>query len=492
VKTLIQKEIRLLLPAWIIAIVLATVPGIFNIALISTNPTEFLANDNDGSFFFFVQLAFAAGVLFLGINSFGEEMSYNTFSALLSQPMRRRRIWLIKIATLAAAFISVWLSGILFDSWQIGILNQWFRSNESGAAFEFITLSALVTFSGGLWTTLLLRQVTGAFWFTLLTPLAIILGISVVFQDWIVSGKSFNTFVVGALVLYSVGGFFLARRLFMRAQDVQWTGGEISLPRHERVSKIKTETFSGRPRHWVFALAWKEFQLHQGVLLIAAIILALHLTAWVIRMFHPHIQNPDLEFVAESIWLLWLLMPLLIGTAAIAEERRLGTLEPQLWFSVSRGAQLFVKFCVTLVLSLIFGALTPVLIEGTKTLDYWHWIFVVAAAISLISFYASSLSRTTLQAIGWAILVGLVIYIKILVLGPPRVAYNANPELILELLKQYLDAAVLLIVLSWLTFSNFKHVHQDWKFWMRNFLAILAVFCCVPVLINTVWKLVRP
>ena len=83
-KALIKKEIRLILPAWITAMLLATVPGIFNI---------FWENATSGeSLLIFVMFIFAAGVLFLGINSFGEELSYNTFSALLSQPMKRPRI----------------------------------------------------------------------------------------------------------------------------------------------------------------------------------------------------------------------------------------------------------------------------------------------------------------------------------------------------------------------------------------------------------------
>ena len=69
--------------------------------------------------------------------------------------------------------------------------------------------------------------------------------------------------------------------------------------------------------------------------------------------------------------------------------------------------------------------------------------------------------------------------------------YNDNPEYTVELLKQYLDAAILLIVLGWLTLSNFRHGHQNWKFWLRNFLAILAVFVGVSVLIHFLWEIVQ-
>jgi ABC-type transport system involved in multi-copper enzyme maturation permease subunit len=471
-KALIKKEIRLLMPAWITAMLLATVPGILNV--ISIYCYGFMPSG--GGLFFFVQLMFAAGVLLLGINSFGEELSYNTFSALLSQPLKRPRIWLIKTATLAIAFISVWLAGILLATWQLHFLKWWFRTDFNDT-FEFLTLSALVAFSGGLWTTLLLRQITGAFWFTLLTPVAIIFGISAMFQDWIAEGKSFNTFVVAALVLYSVAGFFLAWRLFMRAQDIQWTGGEISLPRRERVSKMRAGLISIRPRHRFSALAWKELQLHQGTLLIAAIILVLHLTALFFRDFHPRIQNPNFEFALKAIWILWLLMPMLIGAAAIAEERRMGTLDLQLCLPVTRGTQLLLKFCVALVLSLVFGALMPVSIEGTKTLDYWHWIIVGAFVTFFVSFYASSLARTTLQGIGFAILMALVVYLYEVQTG---IAFRG------PLVAQF---SISLIVLGWLTFSNFRHARQDWKFWIRNITATGAVFICAPVLANAIYFL---
>ncbi|HEX3624762.1 MAG TPA: ABC transporter permease [Verrucomicrobiae bacterium] len=478
-RTLIKKEFRLLLPAWITVMLLAVIPGILNIAWISTT--------SNGGLFLFVHLMYAAGVLFLGIHSFGEEISCHTFSGLLSQPMNRPRIWLVKVATLATAFISVWLAAILVDSWQIKVLRLQYEHYEFSAVLSFLTLSALAAFSGGLWTTLWLRQVTGAFWFTLLTPLAIILGVVNVFQDWIVSGKTFSTFIVVALVLYSIAGFFLAWRLFMRAQDIQWSGGEISLPRGNRTSKFSVRRhFFIRPSHPFAALAWKELQLHQGIFMIAGFMLMLHLAAVLVRKFHPHIQNPNIEAALNIIWLLWLLLPLLIGAAAIAEERRLDTLEPQLCLPVSRRKQLFVKFFVGLILSLFFGALAPVLIEGTGTLDQWPQIVVVATVIFLASFYASSLGRTPLQSIGLAILVALVIRAQEFwddvssFLG----SFAAQNHYLdaFEIQIRYLDAAILLILYGWLTLSNFRHAHQNWKTWIHNILAVLAVFVCFRVL----------
>ncbi|HEY1787795.1 MAG TPA: hypothetical protein VGJ73_06545, partial [Verrucomicrobiae bacterium] len=508
-KTLIKKEIRLLQPAWTIAMLLAIVPRIFVILCTSPGNPPYYQNGLS----FIAGLIFAFGLLVLGINSFGQELSCNTFSALLSQPMNRPRIWKIKVATLATAFVLVWLAAILFASLQCNVYQWYFQRNvrpDISNAVEFLTLSALVAFSGGLWTTLLLRQITTAFWITLLAPLTIIWGISAAIQDRTIWGMGVDTFIAAALLLYSAVGFFLARRLFMRAQDIQWTGGEVSFRFGETTSKIRSGPLAIRPRHWFSALAWKELQLHQGTFLIAAIVLVLHLSVAFIRKFHPQSLNSDLEFIFDNFWLLWLLMPLLIGAAAIAEERRLGTLEPQLCLPVSRSVQLFFKFSTALLLSLFFGALIPVLIEryicgasigdsglwviaelqmlhSIDAFNQWHWVVYLAATIFFISFYASSLGRTALQGIGFAIVASSVIN-----------SYEAsfNPRIGIELLNRYLDVPVLVLVLSWLTFSNFKHAHQNRRFWARNIVALLAVFICTPILAGAIyirpWELLLP
>jgi ABC-type transport system involved in multi-copper enzyme maturation permease subunit len=517
-KTLIRKEIRLLMPAWITGILLALIPGISIILLAgSYYPANSLL-------LFFAELIAVAGLLLLSIYSIGGELSNNTFSALLSQPINRRHLWLVKIAILAMAFASIWLVAFLLVSWKLSVsaacpwsymglpLGKELWESAKSSYTEFLTLSALATFSGGLWTTLLFRQITAAFWFTLLTPLAIVLGISTAFQDSATLDKSINTFIEIALVLYSIAGFLLAWRLFMRAQDIRWTGGEVSFPCRERTSIFAAGSFSIRPSHWSLALAWKELQLHQGTFLIAAIVLVLHLSTVFIHKFLPHIQNPDLEFILENMWLLWLLMPLLIGSAAIAEERRLGTLEPQLCQPISRFAQLFFKFAFALLLSLFFGFLIPAFIEGNicgssvgnsglwviaenetlKAIDaynQWHWVAVVVAAIFFVSFYASSLGRTALQSIGFAILVSLVISLYEVAISLPM-----TTQFGIKLLDSYLSAALLALALAGLTFSNFKHVHQNRIFWIRNMVAILAVFICVPIAARAIyfrpWELV--
>jgi ABC-type transport system involved in multi-copper enzyme maturation permease subunit len=510
---LVKKEIRLLLPAWIAAMVLVVFSPWISVlvaCLIYTSPDEWIAQ---GGLHFWLPLA-AFGFLFLGLTSFGQEFSSGTFSTLLSQPMERGRLWQIKITTLALAFVSVWvvalLSGYTFcvlDHWTAGggafwtLFRRDFLVAAKSEAFEFLTLSILVTFTGGLWTTLLLRQTTGAFWFTLLAPCAICLGIGTVLTDWFanINDSGINKVIIAALLLYSIAGFALARRLFFRAQDAQWTGGEISFPWLGKIFERDTALVSARPGLWLPALARKEIHLQQANILIAAIVLALNLFSLLLHKIHPHFENPDVQIIFEVHWMLWLLMPLLIGSVAIAEERKLGILETQLCLPVSRRTQLFVKFSVALILSLFLGGGMPLLLEGTKALDPFYAIFIVAGAIFIPSFYSSSVVRTTLQAIGLAIFFGLAIIVfeavsafNILRIG----RYSSSAQLGLELLKLYLGPPILLLTLGWLTLWNFEWLHENRKRWRRNLLTLAAAFASIFILINGIyfrgWELFMP
>src|ERR1044072_3794214 len=85
---LLAKEIRLLLPAYIAALLLAFVPHWF----VSINVAIIL---------------FGLGVLVLGLAPFGREFGMSTFSLIMSQPLERRRLWLTKVGLAAAAMFTV-------------------------------------------------------------------------------------------------------------------------------------------------------------------------------------------------------------------------------------------------------------------------------------------------------------------------------------------------------------------------------------------------
>jgi hypothetical protein len=479
---LIKKEIRLLLPAWVAALaVVATLPPLLQ--FLSLNSVPYNPD--------IVPAWFGLGCLLLALATFGQEFSSKTFPVQLSQPIERSRIWWIKVSILAVALVSFLLA--LSVCYKV-----YFHFNpvyHLPFPFGVSALFGLVIFSGGLWTTLLLHRMLEAFWLTLITPLAIMVTLYAVHEYFHWSNQTDNYVIPAVLLLYSFAGFFWARRLFLLAQDVQWTGGVIAFSSRKKNSALAI--VSSYPRHWLSALAWKELQLQQVNILIAVVVLALHLASVVIRQVHPSFANPYIRELLELVWAIWLMMPLLIGSAAVAEERRVGIIESQFCLPVSRRTQFFVKFSISLVLSLILGGAMPFVIEWTR--DFNGFVFIVAAVIFFISFYASTLVRTALQAIGLTLVLSPVIY---LFLAAEAIAsatfahYYNYAQLGLILLKLRLGIPILLFVFVCLMFWNFKWLRPDWKLWRRNLIAVLAAFVAISILSHAVyfraWELLMP
>jgi len=192
---LVKKEIRLLLPSWMVAMLLALVQAI-------TRPYDF-----------YIACLLFFGLTIMALTTFGRETSLNTFSLLLAQPAERIRIWQTKLSVLAVAFLTVFIVWLVcfFIS---GFLHV-FATNDydSYNLFIIICLIATATFTGGLWTTLLIRQVAGAFWLTLLVP-AVLFGFSAGFLAQNQSNNLLIAVLCVIFAIYSVGGFLFARWLF--------------------------------------------------------------------------------------------------------------------------------------------------------------------------------------------------------------------------------------------------------------------------------------
>ncbi|HXE43251.1 MAG TPA: hypothetical protein VN516_09525, partial [Candidatus Baltobacteraceae bacterium] len=209
---LVKKEIRLLLPSWIIALLLATVQVI-------TRPYDF-----------YVAMLLFVGMTMMALTTLGRETSLNTFSSLLAQPAERLQIWKTKLSVLVIMFL------ITFVVWLVAYGIALFRSTmseddaeNSYNLFIAVCMVATAAFTGGLWTTLLLRQLAAAFWLTLLVPVTLC-GFTAAFVSQSQSDSGVIVALCVILAIYSIGGFFFARWLFFRAQDTGWSGGIITLP----------------------------------------------------------------------------------------------------------------------------------------------------------------------------------------------------------------------------------------------------------------------
>jgi ABC-type Na+ efflux pump permease subunit len=491
---LVKKEIRLLLPSWIVAMLLAMVQGI-------TRPYDFYV----ASLLFF-------GLTIMALTTIGRETSLNTFSSLLAQPAERIRIWKTKLSILAVGFVTVfavWLAafGIAFVTSQVDANDR----DNSYNLFITISLIAAATFTGGLWTTLLLRQLAGAFWLTLLVP-AVLSGVAGAFSAQTESDNLVIAVLSVVIAVYSVGGFLFARWLFFRAQDVGWSGGNIVLPEWKFFAHSENAV-SLRNRKPLFALVKKEFQLQQISLFGAAGILVLHFGIILLRKYHHFNKDSAGEVLTPIFWMVWLVLAPVIGSMAVAEERRLGVMEGQLCLPVSRRIQFTVKAVFTLGLGIFLGGVMPMLLEhlaaslGTQNLMFvrpgdnsgidffWLSFFVVSSAawLALLGFFGSSLSRSFLQAVGFGI---ATFFISTALVSIGGREFFQGFISVHSALPVVVAIPTIIITMLWLAYLNFKNFHPGWPLWRRNLLGFTGAFVFViavsTALYNRVWEVFEP
>jgi hypothetical protein len=500
---LVKKEIRLLLPSWIAAMLLAMVQAI-------THPYDF-----------YVASLLLFGLALMALTTIGREASLNTFSTLLAQPAERIRIWNTKLSVLAAAFLTV------FTVWLLAFGIAWWNSSvaaedvgNSYNLFFSVCLIATATFSGGLWTTLLLRQLAGAFWLTLLVP-ATLSGFSGIF----LAGSESSNLVIAVLSVvigvYSIAGFLFARWLFFRAQDIGWSGGVIAMPEWKFLSARAERAGSTRNRKPIYALVKKELQLHQASLLGAAGLLVLHVGIVILRGVHHFAIDSAGAILTAIFWMLWLVMAPVVGSMAVAEERRLGVADAQLCLPISRRLQFVIKMLLTLVLAVFLGGIMPLLIEwigaccGSPSmffaayfrpgeihapqnpiLPYELGIVVFTLWLALVSFFASTLSKSFLQAIGLGVATFFCCTILVPVFANGRMLFLDNTFNGSAILPLIIAVPTITLTLLWLGYLNFNHFLGDWRLWRRNVVgvlgAVLFVFAGSNALYYRAWEVFEP
>ena len=212
-------------------------------------------------------------------------------------------------------------------------------------------------FSGGLWTVLLLRQVAAAFWITVLVPGVILMILVALFGGNPRGSVGMIARVLGTL---QPGRIFLRPLAVFPRPGHAMDGGAIVMPEMRGLARLKSRAGRRQPRRTVAPAGRpcvKEIQFHQsqfvhGVAGFATPRRHRHRA----KAGHISQEIPTTEFVLESFWGLWLVMPLLVGARRVAEERKIGTHEGQLCLPVKRRDQFAtVKFCVALALSVLFG-----------------------------------------------------------------------------------------------------------------------------------------
>jgi ABC-type transport system involved in multi-copper enzyme maturation permease subunit len=509
----VKKEIRLLLPVWVAVLVLEVA-----LPWIGTEQGEGIMMAP--VFFFF-------GMILLAVDPFGREFSLGTFSSLMSQPMERRQIWRTKITVLllgaavifAAYFVSCELRlHLMFTDkralvWHENQIKFFHYAMLASVAVLFVALA------GGLWTTLLLRQISAAFWITFLAPAGMLVTATLCLPEKYADNEIVvPTLLYSLAVIYAAGGFWLAHRLFHRAQDAAWAGGVISFSTWRYFSAGKPASVSVRRRQPLAALLKKEFQLQSISLFCVGTLLVLHLGVLLMRATYvPSHKSSVTEGISDLFWALWLIVPLIIGGTAVAEERKLNLAESQFCLPVSRRTQFVVKFLPVMIFGTLLGGVMPMLLESlaarfgapceTYRLNHYHAgqfspevvsfeivIVALAAGLSWVSFFASTLARNFLQALS----ISIVIIVGCCLLASFGDYFSQLEFSILGILPWpsvlpiLIGVPTLLVLLMWLLYRNFNWFQEGWRLWRRNLRGILTamlfVFVSSALLYNRVWE----
>jgi len=510
---LVKKEVRLLLPGGCAVLLMETLlPWVYQ----------------DADYVFsYTPVAFFLGLIILTVDAFGREFSLGTFQSLMSQPIERQKIWRTKITLLMLAVGLITLAyfascGLRVHQAILASDSPWrFNSSVIRSDFHNAMLASaallLVALTGGLWTSLLLRQTASAFWVTFLLPVTMMLLLALCLPNRLVDQLDKHEHLLFGLlyllaVLYSLGSFWLAYRLFHRAQDVGWSGGVISFSRWRYFERGGPAGVSRRVyRPWA-ALLKKELQLHSVSLLCAGGLLAVHLGVFSVRALYGRFHPESMVYLfTNGFWVFWLVVPAIMGCTAVAEERKLGVVDGQFCLPVSRRRQFAVKFLPALILGTFLGGVVPLFLEivaghlGT-TNEFFkpdahssnrfvagYDLFlasVVALAMGLfwLGILASTLTKSFLQALSSTIAGGVLLL--------ALASWARNNCTLVTPLPVLIALPVIPGTLLWLSWLNYDRFQEGWRLWRRNVLGIAgaAVFIAASsaAIYHRAWEVFEP
>lgn len=352
-RALVAKELRALGPTWL-AFAVAALCGLWV---------------QRGS----SVLAYVVGAFVLGALSLGHEYTSRTLPSLLSQPIGRRQILVVKALVLVALIMA--LAAVASFAGFADITERW--SPSAGALprmrlglSTFLLLPTLAAVCLAPWFTMLGRGPLAGLVFSIAT-LALtwlagdLVGIARfgLSQNELVDVDAFRTHVMwwSTLILCAAGAG-MTWRAFMRLEAAD-VGSALALPRrHTRIDPATdADRAAAHPGHWARQLVRKELHLQKMVFAIAG----LYMLVWCAVAWSRQFVPATLTLPLAPITLLYAAtVSVLVGAFASAEERQLGTLSWQLLMPVPAWRQWAVKVLVAGGLSVLLGFALPRALES--------------------------------------------------------------------------------------------------------------------------------
>jgi hypothetical protein len=329
---MIEKEFRALLPIWAIC-----AAGLVATALHLPPPIHI-----GGAAVYILSCAA------LGSLAFGHEYSHGTMAALLSQPIARRRIYLAKLGVLAL---------LLFG---LRALLAVIRFPEARSPFGplIVELPVLVALFLAPWLTLVTRSSLAGGMFSLSLASFVLVGA----ERLSTGGYGFTDEVDllkialirwPMLALCAVGAA-LGWRAFARLEVIEGRG--TPLPDYLPVRSAAGRRRPARPRPALWRLVGKELRLQQMTFLIAGLFVAFYIG--VVGWREP--GQGRISAVEVMTAINRMVVSLLAGSLASAEERHLGTIEWQLLLPISTLRQWMAKTGTALGVMLLLGVGLPI------------------------------------------------------------------------------------------------------------------------------------
>ena len=436
-------------------------------------------------------LLFGLVIALLAVAPFGREHSLRTLSLLLSGPVSRLQLWQEKVAVLALAELTVALCFWVNVCWLVPSLPDSSRLPPEQLAWVVAVMTA-VAFGGGLWASLTVQNFTAAILQTVMMPVGVLLAhfLTLATLQSVPAGEFLVEhqwgFATALLVVYALAGVAGSLRSFLRAEatpgllerEIEFRGlfgwlrqGRKAVPsqRHPRAT---------------WALVAKELHLQQFVLLGVAAGAGFSLACCGLAALLNDTYRERVRGAASALAaILTFTTPCLAGVMGIGEEKRLGTLNAQHCLPVTRRRVFLVKLICTEAVGAVGGLVLATMLwllqkepgnasSSRELLQGLLWLGVVyPLAAAAVAFYASSVTRSLLQAFGFAVVVGAVF------------GYALGSLTTLHRLLRFWDPQSLGVIglsvelgfLWWRSWCNYRRDACGWQALWRDALALLLV-----------------
>ena len=380
----LRKEIRALLPLWFGCVVVVWAGGL-------ADRSRFL--------FRAAFLSYLLGSAALGALSIGHEYTNRTLPSLLSLPGSRRRVFALKAGVLLAMLIS--LAALALGRLPV---------SPAGREMQDTTVVGLVSLLGSLflapWLTMVCRNPIAGAIFGLSIPAAVLVASELVTatifgtaQLDTHAGHQFRAaFLWGGMLLLSAIGASFSWRAFMKLEAIEGPQQALSWPR--RLSRSGEAAPEAGPAHPIWQLVRKELRLQQ----LTCAVSGLYVVGWMVILVLQRTEAIGIDQPLVIITVVHgIIVAMLSGAAASAEERHLGTLESQLLMPIAVARQWAVKVTVVLGLCVLLSIGLPTLLALTApAAGPMRGDVVFAAAVitlAAVALYVSSVSSSGLQAL---------------------------------------------------------------------------------------------